>query len=128
MTQLIITKDVNGVATYGIPFNGKDNNGTDTSFKMKLSANTPKNVVAPSINGEPMLAIFSYEPGSKVWVAQNPETSISPPSGDPEATPAQLNPPSRNVFMGDTLQFVTSDTSAEACVSFYTIPKQSASR
>lgn len=112
MTKLIITRDVNGYPAYGLPF-------TTDNYQMKLSANTVESLTVPSINGSPLAAIFSFEPGAKVWVGRNPAAPIAAPSGAAASTVAQLNPPMRNVEAGDTLEFVTSDTTAEVGVSFY---------
>jgi hypothetical protein len=129
MTQLIITKDQNGLSTFVIPFadSGPDVNIKST-FQGKLTTGVARSLTVPNIDGKPLAAIFSYSIGSSVWVARNPETPITPPSGAFALTTAQLNPPSRNVFSGDVLQFITSDTSAEISVSFYEIDKGSATK
>jgi hypothetical protein len=112
MAKLIITKDVNGVAAYGLPF-------TEDNFFMLLDANVVDSVTVPSINEKPLMAVFSYESGSKVWVGLNPSSPIAAPTGAATSTVAQQNPPARNVSAGDIIEFVTSDTTAEVGVSFY---------
>lgn len=109
--KLTITRDTSGAIAYGLPF-------TTDNYQMKLSASTVKEVTAPTKYAK-MSAVFSYESGSSVWVARNPASNISAPSGNPVATVAQMNPPMREVYSGDTIQFVTSNTTAEVGVSFY---------
>jgi hypothetical protein len=118
MAKFIITRDINGYPGAGLPF-------TTDNVKNELVADTPKSVTVPSINDSPLVAVFGIEPGSKIWVALNPSSTIAPPSaGEFVASEAQLNPLVRNVFAGDILQFVTSDTSAEISVSFYELKVQ----
>jgi hypothetical protein len=64
-------------------------------------------------------AIFSVEPGLKVYVALNGEATV--PSGSFEQTLSQLNPTARRVMPGDVLHFITSETTAIVSVSFYAI-------
>jgi len=111
--RLTITRDTSGAIAYGLPF-------TPDNYKMKLLANTVKQITVPA-KYEKMAAVFKFEDGSSVWVAQNPSSSISPPSGDPEPTPAQMNPPVREVAAGDILEFVTSNATAECWVGFYEV-------
>lgn len=112
MAKLIITRDVNGYPAYGLPF-------TEDNVQMKLTQNSVESVTVPPINGKPLAAIFSFEAGSKVWVGLNPASPIAAPSGASASTVAQLNPPMRNVTEGDTIELVTSDSTAEVGISFY---------
>lgn len=112
MTQLVLTRDATGAVSYGLPF-------SDTNSLFTLAVNTEITIVAPTTASR-YVAIFSYEPGTKVWVSTG-LTSILLPTSTPASTLAQLNPQVREVNPGATLRFMTNDTSAQVGVSFYAI-------
>lgn len=99
-TKFTLTKDISGANGFGIPFSL---DGRATS----LAANTEQHFVVPS-NYPNWIAIFSYTPGSNIWVdgintATVPSTTFS-------STTAELNPSARAVIAGQTLSFITADT------------------
>lgn len=111
MTQLNFARDINGFNTYGPSF-------ADDNQQVKLAANAEKTATAPT-ESEWYLAVFSYEPGTKVWVA--PDATATVPGANFAATPCQLNPATRYVARGTVLHFITDDTNAQVGVSFYAI-------
>lgn len=99
-TKFSMARDVNGYNGFGIAFS---EDGQATS----LAANTEQHFVVPS-NYPNWIAIFSYTPGSNIWVdgittAVVPNTSFA-------ATTAELNPSARSVKAGQTLSFISADT------------------
>lgn len=110
MTMLALTRDVSGAVSYGLQF-------SDSNMLLTLAANTETTITAPTSSSR-YAAVFSYEPGTKVWVAMG-ATPIVLPTNTPANTLAQLNPQVREVAPGATLRFMTSDTSAQVGVSFY---------
>lgn len=112
MSQFALTRDINGVPAYGLNFNSTNNS------QFKLAANTAVTLTVPT-DYAIYEVVFQFEPGTKVWVSNSSATINSPSSSTPASTTAHLNPTVREVVQGSTLQFVTSDTSAEVGVSFY---------
>jgi hypothetical protein len=99
-TKFSMTRDVNGYNGFGIMFS---EDGQATS----LAANAEQHFVIPS-NYPNWIAIFSYTPGSNIWV--DGITTAAVPSTSFDATTAELNPAARAVSAGQTLSFITADT------------------
>lgn len=108
-TQLIMTIDVNGNNTFGLEF-------AEDNYAMLLDSGVAQTVTVPD-NFKNWLAVFSFESGANVWVANNATATY--PTGAAGASSSQQNPSSRRVKAGDVLSFITSDTSAQVNVSFY---------
>ena len=112
-TKFNMTRDINGYNGFGIPFS------LDGST-MVLAANTAQSVTVPA-NYPHWIAIFSYTPGSNIWV-DGINTAVVP-SGAASASTARLNPSARYVKKGQTISFKTSDiTSPAVCVEFLVAP------
>jgi hypothetical protein len=111
-TKFNMTKDVAGYNGFGVMF------ATD-GFKGLLATSTEQHVTVPA-NYPYWLAVFSYTPGSNVWVDINATAAV--PVGAFTATTSDLNPSARLVQAGDTLSFITSDVAgAQVKVSFYVV-------
>jgi hypothetical protein len=110
-TTLNLTRDINGFVTYGYPF-------TEWNYNTVLAQGVNQTVTAPSENAQ-WLAIFVYEPGTVVWVADN--TAADAPGGSFAKAYSQLNPSPRLVNGGDVLSFVTENVTARLSVSFYAL-------
>lgn len=110
MTKLLLTRDSAGKNTFGLPF---------ASYRRAttLAATVAQTLTIPSASENGYLAIFSYEPGAKVWVGTG--ASISLPSGSFTDTNAELNPTARNIAGGTTIRFITNDTSTEIGITLY---------
>jgi len=54
------------------------------------------------------IVLFSFEPGSQVWVALN-EIAEAPAGASFATTTSELNPSARTVKAGDVLHFYTDD-------------------
>jgi hypothetical protein len=120
-TKFSMARDIGGFNGFGLLF-------SDTKYNTTLAANTAQSLTVPSVMGmggngiysEPVyLAIFSYAPGSSVWVANNATAAV--PGGSFAAATSELNPAARQVNGGDVLSFITADTSDEIGVTFYVI-------
>ena len=119
MTAILdMTRDNNGYCAYGVPLNNMDAPGGVNSYSTTLSAGVPQSLTIPASNSI-WAAVFSFEPGSAVWVANN--DTATAPSGSFAATSSQLNPSVRQVNGGDILSFITSDTTAQIGVSLYVV-------
>lgn len=112
-TKFNMTRDINGYNGFGIPFS-LDN------WNAELAANVVQNLTVPD-NYPNWIAIFSYSPGSEVWV--DGITTALIPAGAFTADSSQLNPSARAVTGGSTLSFITGDiTLPFVSVSFYVAP------
>jgi hypothetical protein len=112
-TKFSMTRDINGYNGFGIPFALDGMSGV-------LAANVEQHITVPS-NYEYWIAIFSYTPGSNIWV--DGITTAVVPSGAFSATTAELNPAARYVKAGQTISFKTSDiTNPEVSVIFLIAP------
>lgn len=109
-TKFNMTRDINGYNGFGVPF------ALDGQSAI-LAANVEQHITVPS-NYQNWIAIFSFTPGSNVWV--DGITTAIVPSGAFSATTAELNPAARFVTAGQTLSFKTSDvTNPQVSVIFY---------
>jgi hypothetical protein len=111
-TKLSLTRDINGYNAFGVfP--------TYDIFAGSLAANAAQTITVPS-NFQWWLAIFTFTPGSNVWVdfsgtATVPTTTIG-------AFTAVLNPAGRQVLQGSTISFITSDsTTPWVCVELQAV-------
>jgi|GEM_PF-6687467 len=113
MTKLALTRDINGYNTFGLADSSNKKNFILTSAGGELTT------TAPASNTSGYLAVYSFEPGAKVWVALGGTAIEMPVNNTVNTTNAELNPTARNVPAGATLRFKTNDTSAEVGVAFY---------
>lgn len=115
-TKFAMTRDINGYNGFGIPF-------CIENWKTTLTANVAQTVTVPS-SYENWIAIFSFSPGSNIYVANNTTATVA--SGIFAQSSSQLNPAARYVQAGDVLSFITADSdSPVAEVSFYVAPTYS---
>lgn len=107
-----LVRDINGINTFGLEF-------SDLNYSMILTASTAQSVTVPS-DYENWVAVFSYTPGSTVWVDDTTTAAI--PSGAASFTTSQLNPAVRQVKAGDVISLITPDaTNDQVGVSFYAL-------
>jgi len=94
-------RDINGYNGFGLPF-------SLNKYSANLAQNTDTTQVVPSYAPH-YVAIFSYQPGSAVWVTKG-ATAAKPAGSTFAAVSSELNPVARYVNAGDTLHFLTGDT------------------
>ncbi len=112
MTPFNISRDVNGYNGFGLPF-------SDTNFSATLTNLTVESLVIPGVaQTQNFIAIFSFQPGTNVWVANN-HTAAVPVGATLAATNSILNPTARIVKYGDTLSFITDSATADISVALY---------
>ena len=117
-----MTKDINGFNGFGVPF-------SDQKYDTTLAANVEQTLSVPDLvtgsypktfTGTPrFLAVFSYEPGASVWVANNATATVAGVAF--ATTDSELNPSARVVDSGDALHFITADVTAILGVVFYAL-------
>lgn len=122
ITPFLMTRDIAGYNGFGLAF-------SNSKFSATLAQDTDTTLVVPlsAAMGAPTtgqknkyIAIFSFEPGAQVWVANN-ETAAKPAGATFASVSSELNPSARYVEAGDTLHFLTGDTSAVVGVVFYAL-------
>ena len=109
-TKFAMIRDIDGFNSFGLNF------APDSTYDTTLAAGVAQTVTVPS-TANSYAAVFQYEPGASVWVAQNQTSTL--PGAAFATTFAQLNPTTRKVNSGDTLSFISNNTTAEVAVSFY---------
>jgi hypothetical protein len=110
-TPFIMTRDINGYNGFGLPF-------SVDQFSAALEAETEDTLTVPSAC-QKYLAVFSFDPGTAVWVSLNGTAEI--PTGTFDQTTSEQNPTARIVSAGDILSFITTETTANVGVIFYGI-------
>lgn len=111
-TKFSMARDVNGFNGFGIPF-------SQNGETMVLAVATEQHITVPS-DYPNWIAVFGYTPGATVWV--DGITTAVAPTGAASASTARLNPTARSVKAGQTLSFITSDsTSPMVCVEYFVV-------
>jgi len=123
MTPFSLTRDINGYNGFGLAFADDKYSATvaqSTDTTLTVPSSFPAGYTRPYANAR-YLAIFSYEPGAQVWVANN-ETAAIPAGASFASTTSELNPSARVVAGDDVLHFYTADaTGAAVGVIFYAL-------
>jgi hypothetical protein len=113
MNKFSMARDINGYNGFGLMFSTNDYQGIlIDGVEQTLTVPNP-----PDAGFSNVLAIFTFSPGSMIWVALN--ATATAPSGDISACSSEANPTSRWVKGGDVLHFITNDASDEYGVTFY---------
>ena len=108
-----------GVNGYGLPF-------CDTIFTSTLDAATAATVTVPGnatlgptvYQIDKFLAVFSYQPGTSVFVAVNGTAAVPAGNAFVESN-SELNPSCKFVNAADVLSFITPDATAQVSVAIY---------
>jgi len=98
-TKFLMTRDIGGFNGFGIMPTYDVQTGL-------LAVATEQSITVPSTYSN-WIAIFSYTPGSTVWVSFT-GTALAP-TGAFSSSSSVLNPAARAVSAGDTISFITAD-------------------
>lgn len=111
MTPFTLTRDINGYNGFGLQFADNKYNATiaqSTDTTLTIPGDAPMGAVN-NVTINKYIAIFSYEPGAQVWVANN-ATAAVPVGATFATTTSEQNPSARVVDAGDVLHFITPDS------------------
>ena len=116
LTKFNMVRDINGYNGFGLKF-------SNSQFQALVASGVESTLevpVSPDATYPNLIAIFSFSPGSSVWVSLNQSATI-PISGTFSQCNCELNPSARFVQTGDILSFISDDSTNEIGVSFYAI-------
>ncbi len=115
MKKFAMIRDINGYNGFGLQFSDNKYGGILLSA-VEQTLTVPN---SPFADYQNILAIFSFEPGSTIWVALNQTATL--PVGSITSVNVELNPSARYVTGGDVLHFITADATDEFGVTFYAV-------
>jgi len=99
-SKFLMTRDLGGYNGFGVSF-------VQDARSLILTATIEQHFTVPS-NFPNWLAIFSFSPGTNVWV-DGINTAVVP-TGAVSATTAILNPAARSVKAGQVISMITTDS------------------
>lgn len=99
-TKFNMTRDINGYNGFGII-------PTTDVYTGLMEVGVAQTVTVPD-NYPNWIAIFSYTPGSSMWVSFDGVTAVAP-TGAFSASSSVLNPSARSVKAGQTISVITAD-------------------
>lgn len=108
-SKFMLTRDING-------FNGFGLDPSNYIEEVQLLANAEQHFTVSSQNAY-WLAIFSYDPGLRIFVAYNNTAAV--PTTTFASGVSDLNPTALRVKAGSKLSFITPDATAFTVVKFY---------
>ena len=109
-TKFLMTRDLSGTNGFGIM------PSTDIQAT-SLAANAAQSITVPS-NYKNWIAIISYTPGANIWARFDGGTAAVAGSSF-AAVKSVLNPAARALTAGQTISFITADTTNPyVCVEF----------
>lgn len=111
--QLNFGRDVQGFNAYSPATSGDKWSATITN-------GSAESITIPS-NYAVWIAVFSYQPGTSIWVDLTGATAAIPAGATLAKTTAELNPASRTVYAGGKISIITDNTTADVGVSLYAV-------
>jgi hypothetical protein len=111
--QLNFGRDVQGFSAYAPATSGN-------KWAATITDGTATSVIVPS-NYAVWIAVFSFQPGTNVWVDLTGAVAAIPAGATLTTTTAELNPASRTVYAGGTISIITDNTAADVGISLYAV-------
>lgn len=114
MAQFNLGRDITGLNTFLAP-------DSTNKMSMLLASGVAQTITVPLAENSSQFkwdVIFSFEPGAMVWTAVNNTAAV--PTGAAASTNSSLNRVGYcRLKSGDTISFITNDTSVEVGVEFF---------
>jgi hypothetical protein len=85
-----------------------------------LTNGAASSITVPS-NHQTWVAVFSYQPGTTVWVDLTGATAAVPAGATLASTTAELLPGARTVQKGATISMITDSSTADVWVGLYAV-------
>ena len=112
-TTLNFGRDVQGYNAYA------PNVATD-KYSATLTNGAATSITVPS-NHQVWIAVFSYQPGSTVWVDFSGATAAIPVGATLASTTSELNPGARTVLAGSQISVITDNATTDMGISLYAV-------
>lgn len=110
-TILNFGRDVQGFNAFAPSF-------SSDKYAVTLTGGAAQQITVPSTYTN-WIVSFSYQPGSNVWVARNGTATL--PTTTVGTSNSEQNPGQRTIQAGDTISFITNNTTADFGIIFYAI-------
>lgn len=112
-TKLNFGRDIQGMNAYAPAT-------ADNKFSVNLATLTETNVLVPN-DVQNWIAVFSYQPGTSVWVDLTGNTAAVPVGSTLQPTTSEQNPGSRTVLAGTKISMISGNANATVGVSLYAV-------
>jgi hypothetical protein len=114
MIQLNFGRDVQGYPAYAPAL-------SDLMYSATIASGVAQSITVPSSN-ENWIAVFSFQPGSDIWVSVN-HTAAAPAGSTFASTNSFLLPAQLKVKAGDTIScFNNNATGQDVGIALYAVP------
>lgn len=85
-----------------------------------ITTGSATSITVPS-NYATWIAVFSFQPGTSVWVDLTGATATIPVGATFATTTSELNPAARTILAGGKISVITGNTSADVGVALYAV-------
>lgn len=112
-TELNFGRDVQG-------FNAYAPKTATNKWSATITNGAATSITVPS-NAAVWIAVFSFQPGTNIWVDLTGATAIIPVGATLAPTTSELNPAARTVLAAGIISIITDNTSADVGVMLYAL-------